>query len=31
MVFSEYVDFEQREQYYSALCHIMRRSELDLG
>ncbi|CDW81936.1 duf1765 domain containing protein [Stylonychia lemnae] len=31
MTFSEYVDFDQREYYYSTLCHIMRRSELDLG
>jgi len=31
LVFSEYVDFDQREYYYNTLCHIMRRSELDLG
>ena len=29
--FSEYVDFELRELYYSILCHILKRSELSLS
>ena len=29
--FSEYVDFEEREHYYSMLQLIFRRGELDLG
>jgi hypothetical protein len=29
--FAEFVDFDTREYYYNTLCHILRRSELDLG
>ncbi len=29
--FSEFVDFDMREYYYQTLCHILKRSELDLG
>lgn len=31
LVFSEYVDFDQREYYYQTLSHIFKRSELALG
>ena len=31
MEFAEFVDFDAREYYYQALCHILKRSELDLG
>jgi hypothetical protein len=29
--FAEFVDFDAREYYYQCLCHILKRSELDLG
>jgi hypothetical protein len=29
--FAEFVDFDAREYYYNTLCHILKRSELDLG
>ncbi len=29
--FAEFVDFDTREYYYTVLCHILKRSELDLG
>lgn len=29
--FAEFVDFDSREYYYQTLCHILKRSELDLG
>jgi hypothetical protein len=31
LLFSEYVDFDQREYYYQNLSFIFRRSEIDLG
>lgn len=29
--FAEFVDFQEKEYYYQALCQIFKRSELDLG
>lgn len=31
LMFSEYIDFELREHYFSILCQILKRSELSLG
>ena len=29
--FSEYADFDERENFYTALCNIFKRAELNLA